>query len=225
LEELDGSQGANRVLVIEGDHLSGKSYSVRLATQCQPRDRSIVINIADYESTTCDILELAQRFTEYREEKLPSYDSTKENEAVGRVLGWLVEKLKTRQLWLIVDHCNRPVVTEAARDLLIKLAQKIEEGLLPNVRLILVDLDWSKLPLRLKDNARRDTAEPPSKEQVSEWFKSLAEAAEKNYQPSRLSQLADGVYMNLDQSSVDANERYLEIEKRLCNAAQEILGL
>jgi hypothetical protein len=225
LEELAGSPpGPRSVLVIEGQDLSGKTHSTRLAKQCQPADRLVSIDINDYQ-TRFNALDLARGIMQYRDEEgLPPFDPTKENDAVPRLLSWLIGKLKTRKMWLIIDHCNRQSMTDAARELLLMLTQRVEQGELPNVRLILVDVERNKLPGRLKFATRHDIATPPSVDHIRKWCKSLSDAARRNNSVDQLNRWADEIFIGLDQSFGDPQERYLELENRLRNTAEKILA-
>ena len=96
-----------------------------------------------------------------------------------RLLAWLVGKLGAQDAWVIVDHCRRPNLTRAARDLLIKFAGAIDDGNLPRVRLILADIDRRMLPGSLSWSSREDTATLPDATAVRAWLKSLHSYARK----------------------------------------------
>ena len=61
LKVFDQAQpGADSVLVIEGDRFTGKSYSIRFAVQCAPKDRFVVVDIGDGATKPMNVKDLAQ---------------------------------------------------------------------------------------------------------------------------------------------------------------------
>ena len=110
------------------------------------------------------------RSTATRHQDFPSFDLTKEDSAVRAVLMWLTAKLKGTKTWVIIDHCNRPVLTRPAADLLVELAGNIESGFLPGVKLILADIDRAKLPGALPYRSHHDRAVLPDEAAVRQWW-------------------------------------------------------
>ncbi len=94
------------------------------------------------------VKDLVQLIDGYKNQDLPSFDETKEDSAVGPMLMWLTAKLKGTKTWVIIDHCNRSILTRPAADLLVELAGSVETGFLPGVKLILADIERAKLPGR-----------------------------------------------------------------------------
>ena len=84
-------------------------------------------------------------------------------------------------LWIIVDHCNGPAITDAARRLLALLAKRVEIGALPNVRLILIDFDHINLLPEIHDDVCTDTAFPPDKLAIQRWAEELAFTVHREY--------------------------------------------
>ena len=80
------------------------------------------------------------------------------------MLTWLTAKLKGTKSWVIIDHCNRSVLTRPAADLIIELAGTIENGLLPGVKLILADIERTNLPGVLPYRSHHDRAVLPNED-------------------------------------------------------------
>jgi hypothetical protein len=192
--------GADSVLVIEGDRFSGKSYSVQFAIQCAPQERYVPIDIAEWGETPMNAEDLAKAIGGYTQgADFPSFDITKEDEAVPRLLQWLIQRLKGTKTWVIVDHCNRPALTRAASTLLARFAGSIEKGFLSNVKLIVADIDRTKLPGVLPHRSRHDRAVLPNEEAVGKWCESLAAHLNKTLTEEQLSKFIneafDGISM------------------------------
>jgi hypothetical protein len=205
LKGFDQAQpGADSVLVIDGDRFTGKSYSIRFAVQCAPKDRFVAVDIGRWGTKKqLNVKDLVQLIDGYKNQDLPSYDDTKEDSAVGPMLMWLTAKLKGTKTWVIIDHCNRPILTRPALDLLIELAGSIENGFLPGVKLILADMDRAKLPGALPYRSHYDRAALPDEAAVGQWVQSLAKHLEKTVSEQQVTtfvaQAFDGIKVVIGQ--------------------------
>lgn len=195
LETFDNAAaGANSVLVIEGDERTGKTHGIRLATWCAPQTRFSPVDMkAIWGTADIGVAELAQAISPSAAE-FPHVDPTKEDAAVPPLLIWLRNKLKGTRQWIIVDHCNRLNLSSAAETLLFKLAGLIEQGSLPGVRLILADVQRSRLPDSLKTNCRYDRAELPDRTAVKKWCQTLAKHVGKTLDDQALAKHLDTVF-------------------------------
>lgn len=191
--------GADSVLVIEGDRFSGKSYGVRFARQCAPPGRFVSVDVAQYYEGQMNVAELVHAIDRHTERHdFPSFDKTKEAEAVPRMVGWITAKLSGPvTTWLIVDHCDRPNLTDPARELLLRLATNIEDGTLTNVKLILADIDRKKLPAVLR-GSRHDRAILPNQKEVEEWCQGLATHLGQGCTEEQIKAYAKDVFAGLD---------------------------
>lgn len=189
LKEFDKSQpGADSVLVIEGDRFTGKSYGIRFALQCAPKERFVFVDIGRWGTKKqLTVKDLVQLIDGYKNQDLPSFDETKEDSAVGPMLMWLTAKLKGTKTWVIIDHCNRSVLTRPAADLLVELAGSVENGFLPGVKLILADIERAKLPGALPYRSHLDRAVLPDETAVQQWVESLATHLEKTVTAQQVS--------------------------------------
>lgn len=200
LKVFDQAQpGADSVLVIEGDRFTGKSFSIRFAVKCAPQDRFVIVDIGDWGDTPMNAKDLTRALGGAKgrarpSEDFPSFDLTKEDEAVPRLLMWLTETLMGTKAWVIIDHCNRPVLTRAASTLLVKFASKIESGFLPGVKLIVADIDRTKLPGALPHGSRHDRAVLPDEAAVRQWCESFATHLNKAVTPQQISDFVNEVF-------------------------------
>jgi|EndMetStandDraft_5_1072996.scaffolds.fasta_scaffold02137_5 hypothetical protein len=195
LKMFDQAQpGADSVLVIDGDRYTGKSYSIRFAAQCAPKDRAVVVDIGRWKSRPLNVKELATWILDYKHQDAPSFDETKEDSAVGPMLTWLTAKLKGTKAWVIIDHCNRSVLTRPAADLIVELAGSIENGLLPGVKLILADIERANLPGVLPYRSHHDRAVLPNEEAVQQWVEALATHLEKTVTKQQVSDFVNGAF-------------------------------
>jgi hypothetical protein len=231
LRELDSSDGVESVLVIDGEARTGKSFAVSLAMGFEPARRSRPrLDIEDYARSArgLNARDLAVEIAGV-DKGCPPFDDTKESEAVPRLLIWLTarlnEELRERQtLWIIIDHCNRPALTDGARSILAGLAERLCRGDLPGVRLILVDFDRNELPPKWRDFVRHDRAELPGKEHVAEWFLQLATAAKRKYAPGAPVQWAGEVFAGVNGCCPKDGSWFIELERQLRQGVDRILA-
>ncbi|MFN0007227.1 MAG: hypothetical protein ACKVXR_04905 [Planctomycetota bacterium] len=218
--------GPNSILIIEGPKLSGKTLGVRLAAQCAPPHEVVSVDVHDWGTNQMYAWDLAGAI--YPEDVMeidPSkYDPTKEEAAVPQLLTWLKGKLKKApQIWILFDHCSKPNLTAAACTLLHRLAATVEGGFLPNVRLVIADIDVSKLP-SLRGRSRWDTATLPDRSHVSEWCTTLATHLDgagllkKPCSAAELEELVDSVFEGLREPT----ELAVDLESRLTKVFEQI---
>ena len=87
------------MLVIDGEHSTGKTFSVRFAKQCAPPGRYVSVDVAQFESGQMNIVGFGETLApKAGGQGFPPVDLTKEHEAVPRVLLWLIEPLQRQPL-------------------------------------------------------------------------------------------------------------------------------
>lgn len=203
LKKLDDSEGAESVLIIDGDKLTGKSFSVTFAMSFDTAKASPEPLDLSAWTSTGTILDARALATTIAgdEQGCPPFDLTKENEAVPHLMRWLAGKLKGKNIWVIIDHCNQRVLTDGAHRILIELAKRLRDGYLANLRLILVDFDRNELPMDWRDLVRYDHSALPDEKAVKEWCESLAMAAKRRYLTDAPAQWAKDVFSGLSGSN------------------------
>ncbi len=227
LRELEHSAGAESVLVIDGDPRTGKSFAVSLALGFEiARKSQIPLDIDDFARVgmQMDARNLAVLIAGGDEAGCPLFDETKEDEAVPRLLYWLTSKLKAKSQWIIIDHCNRRVLTRGARTLLGDLVARLRSGALPDVRLILVDFDLKALPDEWRDSVRHDSARLPDEHCVAEWCEQLASAAQRQCSADAPEQWARHVFSVLDTRSRSDGSWHSELERQLHQVFKQIMA-
>lgn len=224
LHELATATGGRRVLVIDGDDRCGKSFAMSMAIEISAPDRvQWQIDIDDYakSGTTLTARDFAVAIVGH-ESGCPAFDITKENEAVPGLMLWVTNALHNKQIWIMIDHCNRQVMTHAARRLLEKLVERLYQGGLAGVRLILADFNRQALSRPLQNTIRYDRAELPTRPHVEDWCRQVAILRQKPIPPAKLDEWAGYVFENLDDYSHSDGSWHLELEKRLMEVAQRI---
>ena len=229
LKIFDQAQpGADSVLVIDGDRFTGKSYSIRFAVQCAPKERFVHVDIGRWGTKPLSVKDLVQLIDGYKNKDLPDFDETKEDSAVGPMLMWLGAKLKGTKTWVIIDHCNRSVLTRPAADLLVELAGSIESGVLPGVKLILADIERAKLPGALPYRSHHDRAVLPDETAVRSWVESLATHLEKTVTAQQVADFVsdafDGIEVVIGQPAAAAvsGTQGVRVERREDRRAGQI---
>jgi hypothetical protein len=137
---------------------------------------------------------------------------------------WLTGKLKGKSLWIIIDHCNRRVLTQGARSILTGLAARLHQGALPDVRLIMVDFDRNELPKEWRDLVRHDRAVLPDEKCVEEWCQKLATAARRQYLPGAPSKWAREVFSHLTARNRTDGTWHAELNLQLRDVVNQIMA-
>lgn len=222
----DAAPGAGRILVIEGDERSGKSFAVGLAFSCQGQpDPPPPIDINDYAASgaSLDARELAEQIVGDAA-GMPAYDPTKEEEAVPRLMFWMSNRLRAQDRWILIDHCNRPVLTGGARSLLRTLATKVQGGFLPRVWLVLVDYDRNELPAAWRLNVLHDRAALPDEGHVAEWCRQFAAAQNRKHAEAQPVQWARDVFAAAAAGKREDGSWHIAFEHGLRQVANTILA-
>lgn len=215
--------GPDSVLVIEGPRHSGKSLSINFAAQCAPRHRAVTVDIDIWGENMVYANELAGAL-DPSGSGVPEIDQTKEDAAVPQLLIGLTGKLRDTNTWIIIDHCNRPNLTRASEELLLRLAANIERGFLPGVRLIVADFERAKLPGALKSGSRYDYAQLPDRDAVKEWFTSLADHLKKAYKEDEIMTYVEEVFVGFP-PVIAGPDHTTELDNRLRTVFARIQSL
>lgn len=224
LQELATSAGGKRILVIDGDSRSGKSFAMSMALETEEPDRvQWPINIDDYATSglTLNARDFAVAIVGH-EDGCPAFDLTKEDEAVPRLMTWLAKELQNRKIWIIIDHCNRQVMTRAAGRMLKLLADRLYQGGLNGVRLILADFNRNELPPQLQSTIRYDRAELPAQQHVEDWCRQVATLENREFDPAEPAKWADDVFAGLQAYPRSDGSWHMAFEQRLMRAAEVI---
>jgi hypothetical protein len=223
--------GPKSILMIDGPKLSGKSYGLRLAVRYAAPVGVVPVDIVEWGSNQMYAWDLAAAIYPDGEADLNArhYDPTKESAAVPQLITWLKAKLlKAPKTWIVLDHCNRPNLTESAADLLGKFVALVEGGWLGNVRLLIADADPAKLP-KLKGRSAWDTATLPDRVAVKKWCTELADHLDKAgalKQPCTEAEIdlqLDGVFEGVG-TTLTLEGFAQELEKRLGDVFEWIRG-
>lgn len=227
LQDLENSPpGARCILVIEGNARSGKTFAVSLARACQaPANLRPTIDMEKFAlyGQQVNARDLAVLIVGDKD-GCPEYDETKDSQAVPGLLYWISNRLTTRTLWVIIDHCNRKPLTQGASELLVEFAGTVRNGDLPNVRLILVDFDCEAFDPAWREDVRHDRAVLPDSATVKEWCRQLATAARRKYTEELAARWAGDVFASLDVLSHEDGTWHKELERRLRHAVDRILA-
>jgi hypothetical protein len=226
LRELANSAGPASILVIEGSRRTGKTFAISMARGFRAKGRihrSIDIDYYARHSVDVDARELAVQVAG-TDKECPPFDITKEDQAVPGLLLWLKERLGEdgRSIWLIVDHCNRRILTRGARNLLKLLIESIYGGELQDVRVILADFDRNELPPQLQESIRHDQAELPDRKHVEEWCRQMAILGNKLFADTDPAEWADEVFLDLDQYKKSDGTWQMAFEQNLRHAADQV---
>lgn len=224
LQELANSKGGKRILVIDGDSRTGKSFAMNMALETEEADR--VQWLVDVDNYARFALELdARKFAVEivgHEKDCPSFDITKEEEAVPRLMTWLARELQDKKIWIIIDHCNRQVMTRGARNLLKLLVDALYRGGLRGVRLILADFNRAELSPQLQSTIRYDRAELPARQHVEEWCRQVATLENRAFDPGEPEQWTDDVFADLNTYKHEDGSWHVAFEQKLMHAVDVI---
>jgi hypothetical protein len=195
-ELIEDSHGGQNVFLINGAPKSGKSHSLRLIRRCVSAGvlREADPNMYAEARQRLDAAQLWLQWVgraEETEDTIPGgYDRTKEAEQVPKLLRLMIGRLGVGGaddmrsdpddlVWLVLDHCRSPALSEPALMLIGLLAREIEKGNpeLRHVRLVLVDMELTpgKWPSELPEFLLRvERAQFPNTDHLGSWLRQLA---------------------------------------------------
>lgn len=172
--------GQRRTLLINGDHCSGKTYTLYLFD-------FVARTSGRFEFIYCDLRRLvaggrvpperlARHITEPMQlgEALPSRGPEKPEAWAADFAVWLEGRLRKGEqtYWVMIDHCRAALLDQGSEDLLVNLASRAET--LDRLRLILVDYEGivTLRSLRLK-RVGEELVQPVTEEHVRDFFSSV----------------------------------------------------
>ncbi|HEY9519573.1 MAG TPA: hypothetical protein VIQ98_09930 [Gemmatimonadales bacterium] len=223
--------GPKCILVVDGAKQSGKSHGLRLAVRYATAGGVVPVDVVEWGTNQMYAWDLAGALFPAGAAELiaRNYDPTKESAAVPQLITWLKAKLlNAPKTWIVLDHCNRPNLTESAADLLGKFVSLVESGWLGNVRLLIADADLTKLP-KLKGRSAWDTAALPDRAAVKKWCTELADHLHKAgalKQPCTDAEIElqlDGVFEGVG-TTLTLEDFAKELEKRLGDVFEWMRG-
>lgn len=176
---LSQSQGAQRVLLVDGETGTGKTHSALLVSQSSRNHaRYIPIDLAKSTAPEASIEELvgpiATRLEIALKQRFDDLSQEARNvlRAGERLVAALqeVERVSPESWWILVDGLNMPRVGAAIVDLVVRLAQAIDQGECNNVCLILIGLKPERLTGTLPSFVRVNHTTLPDPADVKEWM-------------------------------------------------------
>ena len=222
--------GPELILFVQGKARHGKSLALTYASKWKPDGSPERIDFEDYSTSgqQVDAGELAYLLSG-RRARYPNYDPSKEAYFTPHLIDWLIKQLDGDLVWLLVDHCNRSVLTTEARKLFQAFVRRVSEQALPNVRLILADLaaeDFgTREPWALY--VPTDQADLPTRSHFRDWCLGFADSLDVDLpadQPDRwVAQVFDALP---DRGSNPPDDAWdFEFNRLLCGVVQDIKGL
>jgi hypothetical protein len=208
---------------VDGPSKTGKTYGLRFAVKCAPQTRFSPVDIADWGDIPMNAADLAKAIFPDNTDGFPQFDATKEDDAVPRLHQWLTARLRGTQRWIIIDHCRRPNLTRAAESLLLKLAGTLAKQYLPGVRLVIGDIDRTKLPESLSSLSRYDYTSLPDRVAVQEWCEGVAKQLQRPYTDDQIKGYVDEVFDGFT-GTIAPSAFALVLESRLTNVLHGIRG-
>lgn len=192
----EDSEGAKRILLIEGEPGTGKSHSGHLIGQwARNRARYIPIDLAKSTAPEASITELTLPIaTRLRLALNQNFDDlAQESRDVLRAGELLVAALQELERvsreggepepwWIAVDGLNATRVGPPVIDLIIRLVQAIDQSECNNLWLVLIGLKPELLTGGLPEIVRRDRSMLPSIDHVRAWLCQLGKLHNRTLQ-------------------------------------------
>ncbi|ESW81888.1 hypothetical protein X770_29090 [Mesorhizobium sp. LSJC269B00] len=206
---FSNNQGAQRILLVDGEPGSGKSYSALLVSQmCRTQARYIRIDLG--RSTVGEagigefVLPIATRLELTLKQKFDDLaQEARDVLRAGELIVAGLQQLEHQSIggpaepwWILVDGLNLPRVGAAIVDLVLRLAQAIDQGECNNIWLVLIGLKPERLTGALPQLVRIDHSTLPAPDHLKEWIQRLGLEHDKELEDQQLAQ-ALGILMPL----------------------------
>lgn len=223
LRELRTSDESTRILLVDGNRMSGKTYSRQLIGYLASKFEKhhvIPIDLDKYQYEPYEVcLVFAQEmgFSQDEIRGIPVQQGELMDKYVQFLCNWIkgqVNKAKDKIFWFVFDGFREKVLSEGIEDMIINLAGKVENEMLHR-NCYLVVLNYTNiLPYDLATNALKESAKIIDKDDLLSFIERLFVDNGKNYQKEDLEKVVDEIFEQTEaQIIAEANGDTKELQK------------
>jgi hypothetical protein len=223
-----GDQMGSRILVVDGDPVSGKTYSLQLINH-------LADFLGAFKVVWVDLVRLAARNPTIEPERLARHiaEQMRLNVASLRPKGaeqdatwiehfgtWLTGELADRneQWWIVIDHFLRVPLSQQTKDLVEELAVRIDMNI-PQLRLVLLSYR-DDLPLAGGGGVEREEIKRIDVDDLTNFFRKVYADRGLDPTPAEIAKAIAKVFSQVDEK----HERRLEqIGRRAAEVSREII--
>jgi Effector-associated domain 1 len=212
-----------RILVVNGDKRSGKSYTlqaIQFVAERQDSHRVVYVNLVEAPDLAPDQLVKTILKRVGRSSSIEAL-SDESFEQLARTNGGLIDLVRTQSAesaeywWIVIDGVGQTEVPGATIDLIKELGMSIMTDV-TRVRLVL--LSWSEpIHQEVDPYVKRETIEPIGPEKVRAFFEQYAEHMRITADPAVIEQVVEKV---VSCASEDGDERLFSLSTAVANAAR-----
>ena len=218
-----------RLLLIKGSELSGKSHSWHFIKHLAAETgsaRPLLFDLKKYKGegkpTPDELMDTIAKRLDLGKEDWPTEDRAQGARRAEKLADWLVGKSARldRPFWLVIDHLDKKDIGDGVLELAVRLAEDVDSGGLENISLVLIDFPQA-LPPALEPFVLLDQAESFDTVEVKSHFRTLAEQLGHDIADAKVESFAAEVFEGLARP-FGRNEMY-RITGRLAKLSKQVV--
>jgi hypothetical protein len=194
--------GGPTVLVVNGPHGTGKSYSLQFLTHLSMKLRtfnvaSIDIATAPYASIeSVEVVRTLAAQIGRDPDALPPLDPELHvGRAINRLIDWFLAEIALSQAnwWLVFDGFDNPAIPFETHHLVYAVTKAAAEGRPNNLRVVLLGYPDALVPSALRSQIVREEIAPLRREDVHAFIRELSRSRAIAIGPAQVSSVVDAV--------------------------------
>ena len=228
LKELRSADGP-RVLVVNGERVSGKSYTnelISFLSERTPKNKTIYMNLDKYVFEAPNLTEMIGLQMGMDTTKIPQQQDEQKARWVQRLVGWILARVVNpgdTTYWFVFDGFREKTLLPETRDWIDELALQAETNV-PQCRVVLLNYQES-LPFQISDFVSREEIKPIGRDELIDFFGQLNRDHKGNYSPTDLTSKVDVLLAELDGAIASKPEITVERLRLLNKAVKETARL
>jgi hypothetical protein len=228
LKELRSPDGA-RVLVVNGQRVSGKSYTnelIAFLSERTPKNKTIYMNLDKYVFEAPNLTEMIGLQMGMDTTRIPQQQDEQKARWVQRLVGWILNRVVNPgdvTYWFVFDGFREQTLLPETKDWIDELAVQAETNV-PQCRVVLLNYTET-LPFQISDFISREEIKPIGRDELIEFFKLLNVDYNNKYEPEDLVSKVDVLLAEVDGAIASKPETQIERLRLVGKAVKQTAGL
>lgn len=223
------SKDPRRVLIVNGDRISGKTYTrelISFLSENTPHHRTVYIDLDKYVYEAPNLTETIGQQMGMDANIMPKQEDEQKARWVQRLVGWIIARVVNpgdTTYWFVFDGFREQTLLPETKDWIDELAVQAETNV-PQCRVVLLNYKES-LPLQISDYVNREQIKPIGRVELLDFFEQLNSDHQKKYASEHLSGNVETILSQVDAAVAGKPGSEVERLRLLSKAVNETARL
>lgn len=223
------SNDPRRVLVVNGERLSGKTYTrelISFLSEKTPKHRAVYIDLDKYVYEAPNLTETIGQQMGMDTNNIPKQDDEQKARWVQRLVGWIITRVVNPgdiTYWFVFDGFREQTLLPETKDWIDELAVQAETNV-PQCRVVLLNYKET-LPLQISDYVSREEIKPIGRDELLDFFEQLNRDYKQKYGSDDLTGNVETILSQVEAAILSKPGSELERLRLLSKAVSETARL